>query len=61
MIRGYPNLTDALDDDGLTECAVVVPVHLHHTDQEGLDLSANNDVQGTVVLHVSSFVSSYML
>ena len=65
VIKGYPNLTDTLDD-GLTERAVVACVvlllhvsHLHHTDKEGLASNASNDVQDTVVTHVSSFVSSY--
>ena len=58
VIKGYPKLTDALDD-GVTERAVLACVLLHHTDQEGLASNASNDVQDTVVTHVSSFVSSY--
>ena len=58
MIKGYPNLIDALDD-GLTKHAVVACVHHHHTDQEGLASNDSNDVQDTVVAHISSFVSSY--
>ena len=59
IIKGYPNLTDSLND-GLTAHTVVAQVHLHHTDQEGLVSNACNHIQYVLVTNVGRFISSYI-